>query len=551
MQLTTWKSKVAALVATTTAAVLGLGTTPGTAVASDGGAPPGRAVRPASVVRTDSGALRGAADHGTWTFDGVPYAAPPVGDLRRRSPAPVTPWTGVRDATRPGNRAMQPADGSGLLPVDLNPGHTPRPMSEDSLDLNVRTPFGSHLPVLVWIHGGSFTGGSGAAYDTSALARKGIVVVSVNYRLGPLGFLADPSLDPEGTGGDYGLQDQQAALRWVKRNIAAFGGDPHRVTIAGESAGGISVAAHLVAPGSLGLFDAAVMESADASSTIPLETARQTGADYVTNVLGVPTGPDRARQLRDLDVRKITAAESRSATKLGYPIPLGRLPTYGRGSWLVSGGSVLPENPADAIRAGRAARVPVLTGTNKDEMRIFGFLMEKAGYPITDASYPGNLRDMGVPAALDRYPLTAGARPPVVLGTALTDAWVGDVRSQAHDLAKYAPVYAYEFADTAPALPGQAFDLGAYHTAELPYLFNVADLPVRLNAEQRRLSRQLIEYWANFVRTGDPNGPRVRTTWPTLPSAVAFRPGGTVVAHDDEFAAEHNWAFWRNQPFLR
>ncbi|MBB4684434.1 carboxylesterase/lipase family protein [Amycolatopsis jiangsuensis] len=494
-------------------------------------------------VRIETGAIHGRVEQGTLAFHNIPYAAPPTGDLRWKAPAAAASWHGVRDTTRPGNRAMQPEDSFGLLPVNLAPGRTPQPVSEDSLNLTVRTTPDAHKnPVLVWIHGGSFTGGSGDAYDTTKLTKKGIVTVSVNYRLGALGFLADPALDPEGTGGDYGLQDQQAALRWVQRNIAAFGGDPGRVTIAGESAGGISVAAHLVAPGSRGLFDAAILESGDASSTVPLKAAQEASKRFTGDTLGVKRGPGLAARLRALDAKTITAEQG----KLAFPVPLGRL-DYATGPWLVSGGTVLPEDPATAIRAGRAAKVPVLTGTTKDEMRVFGFLRSQSGDPVTSENYGAILTSMGGPAALAHYPLNPGDQPAITLGRALTDGWVSDVREQGLQLARNAPVYAYEFTDDAPTLPGSDFDLGAYHTAELPYLFDVADLPLRLTAEQQRLSQRMIGFWAEFARTGNPNGHSPTTSWPRLPAAVSLGDGRADVTSTAEFAAEHDWDFWKTQ----
>ncbi|MGW6791586.1 carboxylesterase/lipase family protein [Streptomyces chartreusis] len=497
----------------------------------------------AEQVRIETGALRGRSEHGTLAFHNIPYAAPPTGELRWKAPSPAASWHGVRDATRPGNRAMQPEDSFGLLPVNLAPGRTPQPVSEDSLNLTVRTTPGAHKkPVLVWIHGGSFTGGSGDAYDTTKLTKKGVVTVSVNYRLGALGFLADPALDPEGTGGDYGLQDQQAALRWVQRNIASFGGDPDRVTIAGESAGGISVAAHLVAPGSRGLFDAAILQSGDASSTVPLKAAQKASKQFVSETLGLKRGPGLAARLRALDAKTITAKQG----KLAFPVPLGRL-NYTKAPWLVSGGTVLPEDPDTAIREGRAAKVPVLTGTTKDEMRIVGFLQSQSNEPVTSENYGPTLASMSSPAAVEHYPLGPGDQPAITLGRALTDGWVSDVRRQGLQLSRNAHVYAYEFTDDAPTLPGSDFDLGAYHTAELPYLFDVADLPLRLNAQQQRLSQRMIGFWAEFARTGNPNGQAATTDWPRLPAAVSLGDGRADVTSEAEFATEHEWDFWKTQ----
>jgi para-nitrobenzyl esterase len=273
---------------------------------------------------------------------------------------------------------------------------------------------------------------------------------------------------------------------------------------------------------------------------------------FTTQTLGIGPGPDRAARLRALDAKTITNKQSRQRDQegLAYPVPLGHL-NYTTGPWLVSGGSVLPEDPATAIRAGRAAKVPVLTGTTKDEMRVLGFLMAQSKSPVGAEGYGPTLSGMGGTAALARYPLTPGSPAPIALGRALTDGWVGDVRDQARALSRQAPVYAYEFADRAPALPGADFDLGAYHTAELPYLFDVADLPVRLNAQQRQLSRTMVEYWANFIRTGNPNGSSARIIWPCLPSAVTLREGGATLTSSSAFAAEHRWAFWRDQSFPR
>ena len=229
-----------------------------------------------SLVQTAAGTVRGKVEWDHRLFADIPYAAPPVGPLRFRPPAPAQAWEGIRDATEPGPRCIQ------------DPGADPefgKQSDEDCLSLNVWTPAmkGSPRPVMVWIHGGSFTGGSGKIYDGRWLVSRGdVIVVTINYRLGTLGFLAHPALGPPGDVGNYGLQDQQAALRWVRDNIANFGGDPAKVTVAGESAGGMSVCDHLVAPGSKGLFRAAIIQSAPCGAQADLPTAEQRSVDYAT-----------------------------------------------------------------------------------------------------------------------------------------------------------------------------------------------------------------------------------------------------------------------------
>src|SRR5512133_2856703 len=248
----------------------------GAATVGTGSAPGGSA----PIVRTDSGAVRGVAVTGGYVFRGLPYAAPPTGDLRWRAPRPPASSRGVRDATQ--YAASCPQQPSGFA--------GPGPFSEDCLYLNVSTPTlrrHARRPVLVWIHGGGFTQDASRNYDGSKLAAAGIVVVTINYRLGALGFLAHPALAsrPGGPAGNYGLMDQQAALRWVQRNIARFGGDPHNVTIAGESAGGLSVLAQMVSSGARGLFQRAIVQSGTfALNQRPLATAEAAGQTFATAV---------------------------------------------------------------------------------------------------------------------------------------------------------------------------------------------------------------------------------------------------------------------------
>ena len=312
--------------------------------------PPQAQTDPA-LAHTTTGTVRGVVESDHRLFAGIPYAAPPVGPLRFRPPAPAKAWTGVRDATKPGPRCIQ------------DPGGDPefgRQSDEDCLTLNVWTPAatGPPKPVMVWIHGGSFTGGSGKIYDGQWLVARGdIIVVTINYRLGTLGFLAHPALGPPGEVGNYGLEDQQAALRWVRDNIANFGGDPEKVTVAGQSAGGMSVCDHLVAPGSKGLFRAAIIQSAPCGAQADLPKAEQSSLDYAARA-GCGDPKTAADCLRALPVDKLREPVT------FYNIGEDALPGP------VTGTAALPVDPVTAIARDDAARVPVLIGTNRDEFTL-------------------------------------------------------------------------------------------------------------------------------------------------------------------------------------
>ena len=341
-------------------------------------------------MRTATGKIRGSVESDHRLFAGIPYAAPPVGPLRFRPPAPARPWTGIRDATDPGPQCIQ------------DPGADPefgKQSDEDCLSLNVWTPAttGSPRPVMVWIHGGSFTGGSGKIYDAQVAGSRGdIIVVTINYRLGTLGFLAHPALGPPGDVGNYGLQDQQAALRWVRDNIANFGGDPEKVTVAGESAGGMSVCDHLVAPGSKGLFRAAIIQSAPCAAQADLPTAERRSVDYAARA-GCGDPKTAADCLRALPVDKLREPVT------FYNIGEDALPGP------VTGTAVLPVDPVTAIARDDAARVPVLIGTNRDEFTLFVALQYlRHGKSYTAEQYPELLRDTfgaNAVAVGERYPL--------------------------------------------------------------------------------------------------------------------------------------------------
>lgn len=484
------------------------------------------------VVRTEAGAVRGQIAPGYLVFQGIPYAAPPVGPLRWQPPQPVAPWQGMLDASRPGPRCVQD--------TARDPG-TGRRDSEDCLSLNVWSPAGATgRPVMVWIHGGAFANGTGSLYDGHWLATKGgIVVVTVNYRLGALGFLAHPAL---GAPGNYGLLDQQAALRWVHDNIARFGGDPSKVTIAGESAGGMSVCDHLVAPGSAGLFRAAIIQSGPCEEQAGVPEAQTVSLAYAREV-GCPDPATAAACLRALPAVRLEDSP--------WYVNIGANGLTGP----VTGAPSLPSDPITSFEAGTAAAVPVLIGTNHDEFTLFTafqyLLHNRLPGP---AAYPGELADtfgahaqaVGEHYPLDRY----GGSEPVAYSAAVTDGrFACTADRMAGALSAHAPVYAYEFNDPDPPAPPPLrhvpFPVGASHSLELRYLFDIGGAPP-LTAAQQRLSDEMIGYWSQFVSTGVP-GARGAPVWPPVnddPAGprMSLRPDGSRVI--TTFAQDHQCAFW-------
>jgi para-nitrobenzyl esterase len=501
--------------------------------ASSAAANPGRA----PVARVHSGLLRGTGGGSVDSFLGVPYAKPPVGELRWRAPEPVPPWSGVRDAVAYGNRCPALASTNG-----------PRSEAEDCLYLNVQRPAGARpgarLPVYFWIHGGGLVNGSSNQHDGSLIVRTtGVVVVTINYRLGVFGFLAHPALTAEaGESGDYGLQDQQAALRWVHDNIAAFGGDPRQVTIGGESAGGWSVCAHLSAPGSRGLFIRAMIQSGSCASQ-PLPDAQAAGTTFA-HALGCADDTAAAACLRGK-----TAAQLLDAT----PAPAARF---------VRGVPTLPQDPDTAVRTGGFTKVPVVIGANRDEGRTFtqGFI------GATQAQYESAVRGIfgadRAPAILARYPWPADAdrfTAAYLLGAVFTDSGfltgIGGCgnRSLTQALARFTRTFSYEFDHrTGPGLtPIPGYVWGAGHAAELAYLWpsfdNGTPIAPTFNASERRLALDMVRYWGSFVRTGQP---AARASAPWLPynrirPTLSLRAGGaSTLIGDREVAAEHNCDLW-------
>src|SRR5262245_18720499 len=482
------------------------------------------------VIQTAGGAVLGKTAGTVDEFLGVPYAAPPVGALRWQPPQPATHWQGVRDATQFAPHCAQSASPFGLAST-----------SEDCLYLNVyapaNAPQGPKRPVMVWIHGGALVTGESNDYDPTQLVADGVVVVTINYRLGALGFLAHTALaGANGSSGDYGLMDQQAALRWVQSNIVHFGGDKHNVTIFGESAGGLSVLSQLVSPGAHGLFDRAVVESgAYALNTTSLATAEAAGASFATKV-GCPD--QTAACLRNVPVATILANQ----TGTGYTPNID--------------GDVLTQSIKPALVSGQFNRVPVVNGSNHDEWRLFVALSALEGAPVTAANYQAMISStLGVPAAVATviaalYPLSAYPSPSEALGAVGTDAiFACPALTVDQSVSQYVPTFGYEFNDeNAPQLflPPVGFPYGAAHASELQYLFNLtAAFPATLTAEQQQLAAAMKAYWSNFARAGFPSSPSVplwsnfTTANQRLESLVPPTP-----QTETNFAAAHNCAFW-------
>jgi len=478
----------------------------------------------APEVRTKQGMVRGQVRDAVAVFRGIPYAAAPVGALRFRAPQPHQPWSGVRDATQDGPACPQNQSGDPAGKASAN---------EDCLLLNIFAPAerGSRRPVLVWIHGGGFNiGFSGARqYDPTPLVQEGgVVVVSINYRLGTLGLLTTPALDAPGEpSGNYAIRDQQAALRWVQRNIAAFGGDPRNVTIVGESAGAASVLALVTSPLSRGLFHKAIAQSPPNDSHAMPRAATQAKSEKLAETLGCKAGPEQAACLRALPVEAI-------------------LKTRGDLT-LVQDAAVLPRHTFAALRDGNFNRVPMLIGSNLQEGYFFVSGTERRlGHPMTAQEYEAEARSAfgaGATEVMRQYPIAAHPSPAAAIGAAH-----GDIRFSCHadmarmGAAKFVPVYGYEMNEPDPVQqqPRQKISLAntAYHTTDLAYLFEYDTAP--LTGDAARLGKTMRAAWIAFARSGSPNGaglpawPRFQTDSRTVLNLS--RAGGQT----SDFASRHN-----------
>ncbi|OWR28185.1 para-nitrobenzyl esterase [Saccharibacillus sp. O23] len=447
-------------------------------------------------IVTKQGKARGRVEDGVASWKGLPYAKPPVGELRFRMPQPPEAWEGVRDASSFGAICPQPKpDEAGLFGF-ASPG-----MSEDCLNLNVWAPAegGSGLPVMVWIHGGSFVTGSGSLplYDGTQLAHEGrCVVVSLNYRLGPLGFL---HLSPLGEDYDsnVGLFDQILALRWVQENAEVFGGDPKNVTLFGESAGSMSIAALLAMPKARGLFARAIMQSGG-SQCLSAAQAEQVSAIYLRQ-LGVDGG--NFERLKALPVDELLTAAAGLQGRPDMPA-LPFQPTIEP--------ATLPVEPLQAVAEGAAAGVPLIVGTNRDEGGLFfhdpAQLMERSAFVDAINAMTGRT---DAEAWKDDYPLTVEGQAAM-----MTDLYFWRAALElAEAQAAHAPVWMYRFDWT---LPGHPFFGRAVHAAEIPFAFGNAPLLQALGVpperSARRISDAMSRAWLAFAATGDPSA--AATNWP-------------------------------------
>ncbi len=536
----------------------------------------------APIVQTDQGAVQGFQTKGIAEFLGVPYAAAPVGDLRWMPPVKHAPWRNVLQATA---YAPQCAE------VTVSPFDGPANSNEDCLYLNIFTPvpgtdgrqadeerptYGERrekLPVMFFSYGGGDADGESNDYDGSKLALQGrTVVVTFNYRLNLFGFLAHPALDNEGhLFGNYGILDNQFALKWVKQNIANFGGDPDNITVFGQSAGAWNAAAQMLSPLSKGLFDKVISESGPFPPLTPLSIAETKGVNFaVAAGCGSGTGPAVAACLRALPAATV---ESFAGTTQGGS-------AYDAG--MIGDGKILPPVAITAFENGDFNHVPIIVGSAENEGNFFiapTEYFESPRAPLTEAQYQayvtstfsGNAAPGGAPpayppgtvaAVLAQYPLgTAYPTPQLQWAATETDGIINastcKARRLEHILASQTPLYAYEFRDQTapfyfPQMPG--FTPLAYHTGDLQYywpLYHGGPLgtPHPLNDKQQRLSDQLVTLWTNFAWTGNPNGfgdnpwPRYTPSDPVLLSEN-LEPKGLTTMTDAEFSAEHRCAFW-------
>ncbi|MCW6009275.1 carboxylesterase family protein [Micromonospora sp. CPCC 205371] len=482
-----------------------------------------------SEVTIDTGKLKGNVRLDRREFLGIPFAAPTSGDGRFRAPRPPARWSGVRDATKAGPACPQ------VLPS-----------SEDCLTVDVHTPplsAGIDLPVMVWIYGGAYVFGSNSGYDPSPLVRKGVIVVAVNYRLGPFGFLSLPGLEES----NFGLLDQQAGLRWVKRNIAAFGGDPGRVTVFGESAGGNSVCHQMASPRAEGLFQQAIVQSGSCSgrnglTPVSKDEIRERSRAFARE-MGCDDTDEEVACLRALPQDKLLSSKS-----LEFRLDLTWVPNVD--------GVTVPRSLEDAWRTGSYQKVPMIVGGTRDEGRTFIALLDHllTLSTVSPEEYADFVRDTfgdDAGAVLAKYPVSAFDSADLAKATVLTDfsfACATAFHIEQADAAG-SRVFAYELNDVDPPFAGvdPFMPMGNFHGVDVLYLFNsLQGIPAIRNGTQQKLSDQMVAAWTSFARSGDP-GAVGGSDWPAWsaerPRVIQLSSAGSRLS--TAVPDDHNCDFWK------
>jgi len=508
-------------------------------------------------VQTESGQVEGFIKDGVAEFLGIPYAAPPVGKLRWRPPEPPAKWHGVRQAQEFGNICLQV--------TTLGPFAGPANANEDCLYLNVYSPDvhpSAHelLPVMVWIHGGGNVDGASNAYDGSKLATQGhVVVVTINYRLGLLGFMSHPAIDAEQhLFSNYGILDQQAALRWVRQNIRNFGGDPGNVTLGGQSAGSVDTEANVISPLAKGLFQRGIFQSV-LLEPVPLQTAEANGVAFAV-AAGCGSGTDAAAVtcLRNLSAQRIFQLSGSASTQVPYE------------TQITIDGQILPGRFTALIENGQFNHMPIMSGWVEDEQNfslgITEFFSGPPRVPASATDYNQRIAAFGTnpnypPGTQARaaalYPLSHYSSPQLALDAIGTDAIACEQRHTNQLLASQVRVYEYEFDDRTapsyfPAMPG--YQPLAYHTADIQYVFpgwhgGPEGIPHTLNSLQQFLSDEIVDAWTSFARSGNPNG-QGNSPWPRFkdrgndPVVLSESIPNLFPLTDAEISDRHQCVFW-------
>jgi para-nitrobenzyl esterase len=538
------------------------------------------AVAAAPAVTTPKGLFpaqtyAGVAKSGITDFLGIRFAAPPVGNLRFAPPAPPPAVSGTLSAAAFGGPCPQSASPFGTESTN-----------EDCLFLNIYVPGSgvsarNNLPVMVFFYGGAFVDGEGSIYDPSNMATQGnVIVVTVNYRLGILGYMASSALSAQSANrvsGNYGFEDQLFALQWVRQNIGAFGGNSHDVTIFGESAGGFSVCAAIVSPQGAGLFQRAITESGPCGEPLPSLAGAQASGDAIVSALGCAESSDAASVacLRSTPAAAILAEQSNITSAASLTSLAAFFPNVD--------GVLIPQQPILSLALGAYNHVPIIEGTNHDEGRLFvalGFDLNPQVGAITAAEYPiaiegvasalvtessGLLATSATTAAsgssnaaevnlitqeiLHQYPLANYAGPGEALGAVLTDGLFSCTANISNEIFSLSvPTYGYQFDDEnapTPELPPVSFPYGATHTDELQFLFTLASTPSALSAAEKNLAAVMQNYWSSFARSGTPNSPQTPAWAPFSIAAGNIQSLNTPRAGVEfGFAAQHHCNFW-------